>query len=473
MIETVVTIALLCIAVFGSVALVDGASGTTSSNKGREGATSLHRELLDVVRSIPYAQVTDAAVPAALQGRPGFADSSPAAGYTIARRGYVYTVEVSTCALDDPKDGQGPHDVAVAFCPDSAAAGTRDRNADDYRRVRIALSWKRAGRVERPRQTTVVTNPAGGLGPSVSQLTLTNASSPITDPALEEAEFEVRFTNTPQTVSWAVNGDVQGAAAGSGTTWTFSWDLGDRLDGTYVVQAQGFDEDGRSGVARKLTVVLDRGAPAPPGGLAGGRNGNGDHVDLEWLSSPEGDVVGYRVYRTDAGGTPIERACPPAGAGASGYVATTACVDEAAPPGGPLHYAVVALDVPPSGGLREGSRSSTIEIAEGNAAPSTPGGVTVCAGGAAGCDLPDGTPAPAGTRVVSWSAASDPDEGDAVAFYRVYRDGTAYAARYGRTDAGGSLKFVDTSPGSGAHDYRVTAVDGRYGESAPSGPVSG
>lgn len=473
MVETLFTILVLVVGVLGSISLIEGASGTTSKNNAREGATALQREMLDVVRSVPYSELTDSGVAAALQTRPALADASPASGYTLVRRGHVYTVSVVACSLDDPKDGTGAHDVAVTFCPDSEPAGTKDRNADDYRRVRVTLAWTRDGRSERSRQTTVITNPAGGLGPSATGLTLLSPSAPITDPDVTSAEFQATFATPPATVSWALNGDIQGAASGSGTTWTFSWQLAGWPDGTYVVQTQGVDAEGRSGVARKLTVALNRRAPAAPGGFDGGRNGNGADVDLEWLSSGDRDVVGYRVYRTDANGGRIARACPPAGGDANAYVEATSCIDTAAPTTGTLYYVAVALDMAPAGGLREGPQTAVKQVAEGNAVPTAPTGVSVCSGGAAGCTLADGTAAPAGTSVVSWTGSSDPDSGDSISFYRIYRDGTAYAARYGRVYAGSTLKFVDTALGGQSHSYRVTAVDTAYGESSQSEAASG
>lgn len=474
LIEVMVGIALLSFGVLGTISLIDGASGATSSNKAREGATSLSRELLELTRSVEYDSLTDAAIPTQLQARSAIADSSPAAGYTIARRGYVYTVEVAACSLDDPKDGQGAHDVAVSFCADSAPAGTRDRNADDYRRVTISLTWDRRGRTERARQTTVVTNPVGGLGPSVTDLKLSTLTSPITTNE-SSAAFDVKLTTTPATVSWSIDGDVKGQASGSGTNWTFSWPLSSWVDGSYIVQAQGFDDEGRSGVARKLTVVLNRNAPNAPAGFDAGRNGNGGHVDLEWHSNSEGDIVGYRVYRTDSSGTSIERACPPAGDGSNAYVTGTSCVHEDAPATGTLYYTVVALDVAPGGAVREGAATSPKQVTDGNTVPSSPADLAVCAGGSPGCTLADGSSAPTGTTVVSWSAASDPDSGDSVSSYRVYRDGTGYSSRYGRaySTGSGTLKFVDTAPGSGTHAYRVTAVDTKLGESAQAGPVTG
>lgn len=469
--EMSITIAVLLVGVLGTVALVDGASQTTATNRAREGATALARELIELTRAIPYDRLTAAQITAELQARPGLADASPAAGWTLERRGFTYTASVSACAVDDARDGLGSHGGSVEYCPESTATGDLDRNPDDYRRVTVTLTWRANGRSETARQTTLVTNPAGGLGPSVRTLTpVPPAGEEITDASLTAATFELTTSATPASVEWYVNGAAQGLATGSGNEWHFTWPLGSVLDGTYLVQARAFNEDGRSGVARVLTVVLNRRAPLAPSGVGAGRNGHGSDVDIEWNANGEGDVVGYRVYRVDADGTPIERACPPASDAASFLQSRLSCVDEAAP-AGTVRYAVVALDRDPDGHLREGA-ATTIPVVEGNTPPSAPTGLRVCAGGSEGCLDATGQPAPPGTTVLSWEPASDPD--GAVAFYRIYRDGTGYDARYDRLYASASaLVWIDDDTGGTEHEYRVTAVDEHFGESAPTEAVRG
>lgn len=468
--EVMITIAVLLVGVLGTVALIDGASAATSDNKAREGATALGRELTELTRAIAYTKLDPTQVPAELQTRPGLADSSGAAGYTIARRGFTYTLTVSACSVDDAKDALGAHG-GVTFCPESTATGTKDRNPDDYRRVTLTLTWTSRGNQESARQTVLVTNPAGGLGPSVKDLrVVAPATTTITDGTITSASFNVDTSATPQSVEWYVNGAAQGAASGGGTAWSFSWPIASFLDGTYLVQARAFDADGRSGVARVLTVVLNRSAPAAPAGVGAGRNGNGSHVDVEWHANGEGDVLGYRVYRTS--GSTTERVCPPTGAGADAFLERTlSCVDESAPAGGPLEYKVVALDTG-SNGVREGA-GTTVTVVEGNTPPPAPTSLTACAGGSPGCNGPDGAPAPTGTTVLSWAASSDPDAGDSIQFYRVYRDGTGYGARTARLyPTGATLVWIDSSTGGTTHDYRVTAVDTNFGESAQAGPVT-
>lgn len=471
LVELLVAMAILLVGVLGMVDMIDGASRASSGSKSREGATALAREMLEVTRSARYQELTATGVPAVLRSRAALADSTAGGAYTVARRGFVYTVAISACSVDDPKDGAGPHDGAVTFCADSAPPGATDRNADDYRRVTLALSWSHEGVAKTSRQIAVVSNPAGGLGPSVTALDRTGATSPVTVD-LATLDFGVQTASTPASVSWSVNGDTKGVASGSGTSWSFGWQLSGVSDGTYVVRAQAFDAAGRSGVAFSRTVVLNRAVPSAPGGFAGGRNGTPGHVDVEWHASTEGDVVGYRVYRSSAAGAKGTRACPATGAGADAVLQATECVDAGADLLATQHYVIASVDLDAAGNRREGASSPVLAAPLGNLQPLTPLGVLVCLGQTAGCLGPDGLQAPASTTVVSWDPATDPD--GTVAFYRIYRDGITYANRYDRVyPSGGPLRYVDRAPGGQVHTYYVTAVDNGYGESPLSLPVVG
>ena len=68
---------------------------------------------------------------------------------------------------------------------------------------------------------------------------------------------------------------------------------------------------------------------------------------------------------------------------------------------------------------------------------------------------------------LSWTA---PASGMTPAFYRIYRDGTTVADRYSATGSA-ALSWTDKDPSSG-HQYWVTAVDNKFAESSPVGPVT-
>jgi prepilin-type N-terminal cleavage/methylation domain-containing protein len=489
LIEVMVAITLLLVGVLGTVTMIDGANAVTTTTKAREGATALARSVLEISRGVQYRELTGAAILAELEARPGLEDADPVTeGHQVESRNFVYTVTPSACSMDDDKDNLGDHDEpAVTFCPESeeptGGETVLDRNPDDYRRVTVRLDWALQGdRTESLTQRGLVTNPVGGLGPSVTTFT---PDTPDTDMIVsgltETATYDITTSTVADTVDWSVNGSRR-AAEGADTSWGFSWDLGpvndpNVIDCTYVLQAEAFDEKGRAGSPNALTVTINRREPFAPKGFAGGRNQNGAFVDLQWSANSECDVKEYRVYRgTDL--EPIET-----------LVCTRSssqpkeCIDDEAPSDETLYYEVVAVDTPADGRDEEGDRSATLTVVseEDNAQPLPPETLSVCTGDGEtlGCTDIEGQPAPDGAAVLSWPEASDPD-GDAIAFYRVYRiDGVAgpadeptYADRFDVLFKvpDKPLVFVDASV-AGTRSYWVTAVDEHFGESGPVGPV--
>ncbi len=128
----------------------------------------------------------------------------------------------------------------------------------------------------------------------------------------------------------------------------------------------------------------------------------------------------------------------------------TECVDENPPAAGlSVSYYVVAID----GGNRRGESADKTFAPTANVPPLSPSQLTG--------SIVDGQP------TLTWTAATDPD--GTIQFYRVYRDGTALADRYGAT-SGPQLSFTDK--GESGHRYWVTAVDNLFAESPPVGPVT-
>jgi hypothetical protein len=225
--------------------------------------------------------------------------------------------------------------------------------------------------------------------------------------------------------------------------------------------------------------VLNRAVPRAPQPLQGvelgGRNGNGDMVDLLWKANTERDVLGYRVYRSTVAGGP--------GGGpwtqvtcfgqVLSYVEDGSCLDDNAPGSDPLYYKVVAVDtVAGTGALRNGAESF-LTVNAGNTVPTKPMNVSACVGGSPGCTDSDGSAASDGATVIRWDTSTESDPGDSILFYRIYLDGTTYAKRVGIFFTGGTGALVWTDPDTpnGQHTYYVTAVDTRFGESALSDPV--
>jgi prepilin-type N-terminal cleavage/methylation domain-containing protein len=489
LIEVLVAITILMVGVLGVVAMVDGANAVTSRNKAREGATNVSRSIVEVARAVRYRDLTATQLLDALETRPGLADSRPTAGHTIASRGFFYDVSLEVCSMDDPRDGLGLRDAGVAFCSNSdqaaSASTATDRNPDDYKRVAVALTWDRDRGTETSKQTSLVSNPIGGLGPSVISITATgHTGSPVTvtAPGTTNIVFKAVTSSNAAEMNWLISGAAQGKAdpiGGSQRDFTFTWDINGASGGqywwdcTYVVGAEAFDSQGRSGKPGALTVVLNRRQAFHPDFLQGGRNGRPNEVDLRWQQRPECDVVGYRVYRrvaADGAWEPVT--C--LGQTAS-YTENTDCIDQAAPEGAQLYYRVAAVDTAPgSGDLRDGDPAQIGPLENDSDPPTAPSNLSACLGGTESCTGPDGESTGSGETVLRWDASTDPD-GDAIAFYRVYRDGSTYADRYSLffPTADAALAWVDPgTPDGQSHAYRLTAVDQFFRESALSAELT-
>ena len=514
LVEVVVAAAVLLTGVLGVMTMVTQASVVTQANGAREQAIGLEREIIETASSIPYDQLTNDALVPLVQASGGLSDSSTGtAGWQVRRRNTTYTIAAGVCAVDDPTDGYGPHGPA-GYCRDGTGQTTPaqcstylgrtgsiqgagiantssvaigdcgidldldgrvdglvndttntcspacptgpDTNPNDYKRIVVLVRWTVGLGSRYVLQSTTIPNPGQAAAPSVTGLT-------TTAPAMITSGTSVPFTATtnypPAAMTWFVDGTPQGAATGSGTAWSFTWSLGDLgsgsapadgavLDGSYLVSAKGLDQYGSSGATRAQTIVVNRRAPYAPTNFEGGRNGS--VVDFEWSANKERDIEGYRVYRQPSSGSAI-LVCP--------LQSDTSCQDPSPPSDPSLNYFVVAVDKDALGNLREGDHSTTQTVTNTNNPPSPPSGLAASTSG--------------GNTVLVWTASpGDPDAGDSVDFYRIYRDGTSYTARYDRTQTGAQLTFTDTHTSGVQHTYWITAVDTQLAESTVVGPVT-
>jgi prepilin-type N-terminal cleavage/methylation domain-containing protein len=465
LVEVVVAIFILLVGVLGVVSLIDGANFATAKTKSREGGTNLARELLDGARAVDYDKLNPAEIVGELQKQPGLADSdSSASGWQISRRGINYTVAaVPVCKVDDAADGFGDQSEG-GFCSTPSPAPSGDGNPDDLRRMDVTIRWSVGAVTSSVRQTTLIINPSGSLGPSVKTFCVTAASLTTTCPATpisvvqDAARTKVSFAATTSAAAafrWQVDdaasrGDGRATPSESSTSWTFDWDLGTvgsfecnvtpnwTLDGNYLVSAQAFDAFGIQGQRTALTLTVNRSEPFETCEFAGGYNDPPDKsavVELQWKANPERDIVGYRVYRQEEGSPSAVEVCD---------TIKTSCSDLAPPTTGRHHYFAVSLDRDPAtGGPREGGQSSnlvSIELPAEIETPPAPGGVHA--------STVDGLPA------ITWDAST----AAGVRFYRIYRDGTEYAHRYDQTGDGLTTTWTDTNPGAGGHTYYVSAV---------------
>ncbi len=464
LVEVMVTIVILLVGMAAVVTMVDRANAATVSTQAREAATALTRELIEDTRSVPYRNLTAAALGPSLQGFPGMADSTPSdATWTVERRGTVFTVALErVCTEDDGKDGYATH-TGGSYCADAAESTPPDRNPEDYRRVTISVSWNATNRSGSTRQTTLVANPTSEGGPRIVGLSRDPNDDPITSSGTSLVRFSVDTDLPASKIIWSVDGGEYASIVPTGTTSTWDWPINSggvlERDGTYVVSATPYDAGGNFGATRSLTVRLNRYLASRPQGLVGGWNATRGIVDMDWRAVADSDVVGYLVERV-VDGVPQEvcRTSP----------SVTTCSDETPPSSGTsFEYRVWALDQDPAtGGDRKGVEAATLPVNKTTNRPNAPTGLTLntqttASGELIAVDLTWGEP----------RRATPPYSGNAIRFYRIYRDGELVENRYGRTGSETQRNFTDTEPGAGGHQYWVTAVDSNYSESAVTGPV--
>jgi prepilin-type N-terminal cleavage/methylation domain-containing protein len=457
LVEVMVAIFVLLVGVLGVVALSDGAARSTQINKGREEGTNVARDVIEATHTFQYSTISQASLPTQLQGQTGLADDIPGtAGYQIVRRGITYTVAMTVCTFDDPKDGMGSHDAS--YCSDVGAAGTLDAAPSDYKRITTTVSWTSRAGNESVTQSTIMRN--NSRGPSVTSMNTSPTAGVTTITSGTSQIFTFNTSVVPSRALWYVDGafqdDLTGGITGSGTgPYTFTWNLGTACtsgtqDGTYFIGVQAYDASDAAAGQRSMTINLNRCAPVQVANLLGGRNkGN---VELNWDDNPEDDVVGYYLYRGINGASPTLIAS----GGCSGLVAVSNCLETDPSSAQQLTYYIKAVDKDPSNAFRTGPQSSTLTVTTTNTAPNIP---TIASGGT--------------TSTLSWSPTTDPNSGDSVDYYRIYRDGTAYANRYDVIDnAGNPIVWTDPNNGGTTHTYRVVSVDTHAMESGFSNTVT-
>jgi Tfp pilus assembly protein PilV len=500
LIEVLVASVVLIVGITGLFGLLDSSVKAGYSTRAREGATNLARQILEDAHTIPYSQISPSSITEELQKMEGLAPKAPPpAPWQVVGRGSLtaagttYTVKVSECAIDDPKNGWGKHVNSGGenpFCKDpgekeweakEASEGkTEDPLPENLKRITVDVTWTATGRSPDVRQVETLTAAGESVGLSaynlqLSKPTLPEPSTP-TAPVVAETVGELVFTvSSPKGTTamvWSLEGNRQTPAPteveSGGTVWTFSWPISSLSDGTYKVTAQAVNATGVIGPPVTIAVTLIRQIPLAPKNIQGGFNtinvaGKATRVvELQWHANAERNVIGYRVFMPENAPKPRELACPESLATLS--LAVT-CTDfkPPAPTASNLKYEVVALYR--KAGTKVGELLSE-KVSEGPAGVFTVGG---------GEPPPVGPNAPKnlelgrnadGSLTIHWEA---PEGGPPVAFYRIYRGSTNYTSRY---DVTGAINYTD-SDAIEEHSYWVTAVSSNLTESPFLGPVKG
>jgi prepilin-type N-terminal cleavage/methylation domain-containing protein len=469
LIEVLVAIIVLAVGVLGTVTVMIAAAHANNADRRLDGATNLARDVLEAAHSVPYDQLADTSIAGALQQLPGLADST-GGGYDIKRSGVDYSVNVDVCTMDDPADGGGQRVAGTTFCSQSAPVDTKDKNPDDYKRVTVGISWRTpSGSTRSVTENGTVDNPGSVNGPAIVSITPRTMTAPylITNAATTSVTIDATTSSQPAAINWLLDGSVQQPGptmnGTSGLSWTWVWNIGSVnttvgaapsgvLDGDYVVSAEAFNSYGLSGPGRQETITLNRRQPYKPQQVTGGRTSFGT-VEIEWTANTERDIVGYEVYRAGTA-TPI--------CALATQKLDTLCIDTSPPATSPLQYTVYAYDKDPSGALRKGDPSDPLVVTTGDNPPYAPTNLSA-------------TRAADGTVTLTWKRPSpqDPDAGDSVAFYRIYRDGQTLSDQYARSFAtSNNVTWKDAATAGTTHTYWVTAVDQHAGESPYLGPVT-
>jgi Tfp pilus assembly protein PilV len=474
LIETLMAAVILVVGLVGLFGLIDISVKASASTRGREGATSLGRQIIEDARTIPYAQIIPTSIQSQLQAMNGLADESSSSGWQIERRKFTYTVTIKECAVDNPKDGLATTHGST-FCEGQQewkSGNAEDTAPEDLKRITAEVSWTTRGHTSTVKQVSTLTAAGQAIGLIATKLELTSPydttvseSTPtapvITEAATKTLTFSVSFPEGTTALDWSLEGAKQQelTPASKATSLTFSWTINDSSqkiyvsDGTYQIAAQAVDSTGVIGPPISIPVRLIRGVPAAPKEIVGGFNtvySGGvatEVVELQWKANAERNVLGYRVF-----GPASELVCPES---LETLSTTTSCIDFKVPAGKPAEraYTVVAL-----------YRNAANEVAQ-----SSPGTMNVTRAASTAPNAPTNlvlTNNADGSITLKWQA---PASGSTPSFYRIYRGSKNYTSRYGETTL---TEFKDTEA-STPHEYWVTAVSSNLTESSFLGPVEG
>jgi prepilin-type N-terminal cleavage/methylation domain-containing protein len=513
LIEVLVAAMVLVVGLLAMLGMLIVANKTTQTNRVRQQATNVAREVIENVRALSYTQLaTPTSIATALVPQMAPAATLSGSTMTVTRSvsvggggasGYSFNVTFTTCSLDDPADGYGDHGPPPAsggsWCPDVGPSDTADSNPDDSKRVSVTVTPTGNGGAARtyPVQQTVDIYSRPVNGPAVSCLTTTTCpGSNVSVPTLGQnaLTFYVTTTTLAERIQWLVNGNppgIQDPSGGNGVyspggltssfTWSIPFSTGNSIDGTYSISAVALDANGNSGTRSTIQVTVNEHQVIAPTSFNAGYDQQIGGVDIQWVPSVDQDVLYYNVYHSYNGGA-LTLACS--------HVTGTSCTDttnmqaEVPPVNSPCTYQqpypngqsnvywVVGWDRDPN---TNQPRESMLKSAQVDANL---------------CDHPPSAPSSltgslsAGALNLNWFAPAapvDPDSasGDRITAWRLYRWDSSQgstpqlsvANRLQLVGAGSGGSLVTTAsdpspdPGGAPQDYCVTSVDTHLNES--------
>ncbi|MDQ3849704.1 MAG: prepilin-type N-terminal cleavage/methylation domain-containing protein [Actinomycetota bacterium] len=521
LVEVVIASVILLTGVLGVLTMVDQANSTTNSTKAREEAVALQREIVETARSIPFDQLLPTTIVSKVQhANPSLADSSGgAAGWTIRRRGFTYTVTLGVCSVDDDGDGNGTHDPAL-FCargatattakqchdwlgigagvqgtPAAATAGlgigdcgidlnldgtvdnlvqasvglcllgtclgatSTDKNPDDYKRIVSLVRWDQGTGGRYALQSTTVPNPGQAAAPAVTSLS-TTAGLTITSSLTTTLPFVALTSRSAANVAWYLDGTAQNANTGQtpATGAGTAWAFNWNLGTVNTV----------SGGAPNSTEALDGsyvvaakafdsyGAFGHVRAVTVNLNRRVPYAPAGFIGGRNGSVVEFEW--TPSKERDIEGYRVYRGTDTSNVVCTLTAQTSCRETNPPSSATLSYFMVAVD---KDGSGS----LREGDPSTSITVSSTSTApeapGSAKACPADS-----AGNVGLTWTASPVPPlAGEPVSYYRIYRDGTGYYDRIDRTSSGSDLTWTDRNTGGTSHTYSISAVGAQLAES--------
>lgn len=521
-VEVMVAMVILLIGLAGTITLLDQANASTTTDKAREGAVALSRELVEAARSQSYDQLTQGNVVSATRSRNGFTASAVnGAGWQIQRRGITYTMAVGVCSVDDPNDNTGARDPGfcagngtttatqcagalgrtgdiggagtavgvtvgdcgidlsrdgqvdnltlgeIGSCTGSVCSGggTTDKNPDDYKRVVTLVRWTIGAGSRFVLQSTSLPYPGLSGAPRVNSLTAAGNNYVISDRNATSFTATAVTNRRAASVAWSLDGTPTGTAAAvgtAGTQWTVTWPLTTAAcaaGGT--TPANGEVLDGAYVLGAKAFDSYAQAGPTKAQTVTLDRCAPYKPADptVARIGGSGVEAVWNPNRERDIEGYQLFRV---QGAGSASAVCSMsralACTDSSFPSSGSWDYYVVAYD---RDSVTNGFRAGAISAKITINLSNNP--PIAPAGALAGSRLT------ASSTSISW-AASPGDADGTIKGYRVYRDGTSLNNRYGPLLAASATSFTDTAATEG-HTYYVAAVDNDDAESAKTAGV--